>query len=119
MIRRPPRSTLFPYTTLFRSHGVSVHDPGHGLLVCTHVRGRDVTLRTQPIRKLRGIASGEPLELATRHFPRIANHSALRAAKRNIYDPALPGHPRRQPAHFVDGNIGSKADSAFARPAHS
>src|SRR2546422_6674424 len=24
MIRRPPRSTLFPYTTLFRSHGVLV-----------------------------------------------------------------------------------------------
>src|SRR3712207_8199731 len=24
MIRRPPRSTLFPYTTLFRSTGVSV-----------------------------------------------------------------------------------------------
>src|SRR2546427_5531898 len=23
MIRRPPRSTLFPYTTLFRSHGVA------------------------------------------------------------------------------------------------
>src|ERR1041384_3556662 len=22
MMRRPPRSTLFPYTTLFRSHGV-------------------------------------------------------------------------------------------------
>src|SRR3989475_6065506 len=40
MIRRPPRSTLFPYTTLFRSHPVRVHaerlpelprrdDPGH------------------------------------------------------------------------------------------
>src|SRR3712207_7145656 len=25
MIRRPPRSTLFPYTTLFRSHFVSMH----------------------------------------------------------------------------------------------
>src|SRR3989442_11929416 len=26
MIRRPPRSTLFPYTTLFRSlHGVAAH----------------------------------------------------------------------------------------------
>src|SRR2546425_7387061 len=25
MIRRPPRSTLFPYTTLFRSSGLSVH----------------------------------------------------------------------------------------------
>src|SRR2546426_4604549 len=24
MIRRPPRSTLFPYTTLFRSHAVTV-----------------------------------------------------------------------------------------------
>src|SRR2546430_17253518 len=24
MIRRPPRSTLFPYTTLFRSHGGEV-----------------------------------------------------------------------------------------------
>src|SRR3712207_7975414 len=24
MIRRPPRSTLFPYTTLFRSEGVSL-----------------------------------------------------------------------------------------------
>src|SRR3989338_11133121 len=29
MIRRPPRSTLFPYTTLFRSHGNShkTHSP--------------------------------------------------------------------------------------------
>src|SRR5256885_7514025 len=25
MIRRPPRSTLFPYTTLFRSRGVDYH----------------------------------------------------------------------------------------------
>src|SRR3989475_7345573 len=33
MIRRPPRSTLFPYTTLFRSlHDVGVRDlPGLGL----------------------------------------------------------------------------------------
>src|SRR3989449_8037376 len=27
MIRRPPRSTLFPYTTLFRSLGLSHIDP--------------------------------------------------------------------------------------------
>src|SRR2546425_6575973 len=27
MIRRPPRSTLFPYTTLFRSVAGAVHDP--------------------------------------------------------------------------------------------
>src|SRR3712207_9045138 len=30
MIRRPPRSTLFPYTTLFRSQG-----EGHEVRVCT------------------------------------------------------------------------------------
>ena len=27
MIRRPPRSTLFPYTTLFRSSGVDADHP--------------------------------------------------------------------------------------------
>src|SRR2546422_6729320 len=27
MIRRPPRSTLFPYTTLFRSHGSARKNP--------------------------------------------------------------------------------------------
>src|SRR3712207_8655850 len=30
MIRRPPRSTLFPYTTLFRSGGVEDRDPQGG-----------------------------------------------------------------------------------------
>src|SRR5256885_5572197 len=33
MIRRPPRSTLFPYTTLFRSLGTS------GIPDATHVQG--------------------------------------------------------------------------------
>src|SRR3712207_8644162 len=27
MIRRPPRSTLFPYTTLFRSNAQPAHEP--------------------------------------------------------------------------------------------
>src|SRR3712207_8456832 len=31
MIRRPPRSTLFPYTTLFRSKLVVEHGPDHCL----------------------------------------------------------------------------------------
>src|SRR5256885_8651912 len=29
MIRRPPRSTLFPYTTLFRSHHLDGAAPAH------------------------------------------------------------------------------------------
>src|SRR3712207_9508899 len=39
MIRRPPRSTLFPYTTLFRSHTVTDHrhDPALVLELPDHV----------------------------------------------------------------------------------
>src|SRR5207244_5387298 len=42
MSRRPPRSTLFPYTTLFRparerGHGATVQARGHGL---DHARDR-------------------------------------------------------------------------------
>src|SRR3712207_7762464 len=32
MIRRPPRSTLFPYTTLFRSRDARMRSPGRFLL---------------------------------------------------------------------------------------
>src|SRR5256885_16532226 len=32
MIRRPPRSTLFPYTTLFRSHDTLPHRLGQRLV---------------------------------------------------------------------------------------
>src|SRR5256885_7202995 len=39
MIRRPPRSTLFPYTTLFRSRG-----PGHGVADAGCRRQRCLTL---------------------------------------------------------------------------
>src|SRR5258707_8307162 len=48
MIRRPPRSTLFPYTTLFRSGGVgaaAAHPARNGRQESDHrVRGR--VLRT-------------------------------------------------------------------------
>src|SRR2546422_5729937 len=40
MIRRPPRSTLFPYTTLFRSHRGAPGGPGF--------RGGDVTASVYP-----------------------------------------------------------------------
>src|SRR2546429_9775603 len=38
MIRRPPRSTLFPYTTLFRSHaGRALPGPESGGRVIIHI----------------------------------------------------------------------------------
>src|SRR5260370_35808242 len=39
MIRRPPRSTLFPYTTLFRS-GNGIHDVGFAAAVRPDDAGR-------------------------------------------------------------------------------
>src|SRR3712207_7952980 len=39
MIRRPPRSTLFPYTTLFRSYLPTVRGPG-GKLVYGRIAGQ-------------------------------------------------------------------------------
>src|SRR2546430_8936353 len=55
MIRRPPRSTLFPYTTLFRS-GVQ----------------RQVQRMAQPLSHRRGLAAGgHPVEPADPHVDRV------------------------------------------------
>src|SRR4051812_49487821 len=35
MIRRPPRSTLFPYTTLFRSKHITLNATGGGFLTAS------------------------------------------------------------------------------------
>src|SRR3712207_7574539 len=45
MIRRPPRSTLFPYTTLFRSRVAGTEVIGRSGLGMQHLRwfGRDVS----------------------------------------------------------------------------
>src|SRR5205085_8528477 len=42
MIRRPPRSTLFPYTTLFRSRDGDRATLGAGLLARGRERARDL-----------------------------------------------------------------------------
>src|SRR2546429_5298209 len=52
MIRRPPRSTLFPYTTLFRSHFRSLPSKSHGP-GATVVVGREAT-------RLAGAAGAPP-----------------------------------------------------------
>src|SRR2546422_2658382 len=37
MIRRPPRSTLFPYTTLFRSRAIQPTSNGNGRFRCSSI----------------------------------------------------------------------------------
>src|SRR5256885_11199352 len=60
MIRRPPRSTLFPYTTLFRSHVG---------LIRPHVRHRDV----EPRGGVRGAlhAGVHPAEARVEQIPQL------------------------------------------------
>src|SRR5205809_5185875 len=47
MIRRPPRSTLFPYTTLFRSRAVPAACRSKGCLGCRRARSARTTLRSR------------------------------------------------------------------------
>src|SRR5256885_5765187 len=59
MIRRPPRSTLFPYTTLFRSHLFRVSAPipcrgaGTNRKVSSIVRHRSAPVKTQDRKSTR------------------------------------------------------------------
>src|SRR2546429_5169125 len=58
MIRRPPRSTLFPYTTLFRSHDAAPRQrppvgqvPHGGLLLCRWPARRPEGALARPARR--------------------------------------------------------------------
>src|SRR2546429_5430664 len=62
MIRRPPRSTLFPYTTLFRSHERQVGRP-HGLAQ----QPRRERYDEQRIRRLEEDSIGRRRELVREH----------------------------------------------------
>src|SRR3712207_7582535 len=73
MIRRPPRSTLFPYTTLFRSGQLSVAIislPDALLIHCD--RGLDVLvfelLPDQPYSPLAGRSEEHTSELQSRQY---------------------------------------------------
>src|SRR3712207_7789233 len=60
MIRRPPRSTLFPYTTLFRSVRVEVHVlEAVGREVRVHLRRGDVGVPKHLLQRPQVAAAGE------------------------------------------------------------
>src|SRR3712207_6880871 len=67
MIRRPPRSTLFPYTTLFRSEGVVEQEDVAGMRVAAHDRRHRVGHRAEVDRDVR----------------RLRDHAAARVEERD------------------------------------
>src|SRR2546430_10722639 len=71
MIRRPPRSTLFPYTTLFRSL-VNALEAGGGFAA--------VGLSTAPTRAMPSLAGARLAGAPTTPIPRTPTGARLAAA---------------------------------------
>src|SRR3712207_8163839 len=91
MIRRPPRSTLFPYTTLFRSH--RYHGPGTG-------RGR---LEDVP-RAFEGGGRTDPLSPERRRVPLLDARGG---------DPAIPGGLRDRKSTRLNSSHANISYAAF------
>src|SRR3712207_7429524 len=75
MIRRPPRSTLFPYTTLFRS---DLPDPCHRAVDALPAR-RQLRVRREDERQAphRGVRSGQGLERSEEHTSELQSRQYL------------------------------------------
>src|SRR3712207_9500460 len=71
MIRRPPRSTLFPYTTLFRSYLDLPYDLSDVLFICTANQAAPIP---RPLRdrmeivEIGGYTEDEKVEIARRYL---------------------------------------------------
>src|SRR2546425_6641652 len=85
MIRRPPRSTLFPYTTLFRSRkGEAVN------AASLHTSGRQVVTITEALKRMRAeVERGElaysaaPMEQLAWMYQSCAVPSTMRFVDRS------------------------------------
>src|SRR5260370_17791520 len=107
MIRRPPRSTLFPYTTLFRSHnlGLLVFSYNHTAetLDVLYVRSRkpDGTVMTTPPADVQDLDS-EITRNAPMYTDQREKHIAVKPLsvgdaleyhiRWTIFHPLAPGH---------------------------
>src|SRR5256885_5065016 len=99
MIRRPPRSTLFPYTTLFRSAAEQ-----------SHAEGRAEGERRPHARLTREAA--EPLDV-------VAARGRVPGARVRVHEPPTGGQPRpherRAPLHR-GGDPGARFDRPGVLP---
>src|SRR3989442_7297762 len=86
MIRRPPRSTLFPYTTLFRSEVIVDHTTGKEAKVDAITGGEDLTAAK---------AQNDVMAKATRSLA-AATETAVKA---NQGFPAVSVMPALQDGH--------------------
>src|SRR6266487_5122251 len=80
MIRRPPRSTLFPYTTLFRNHVLLAVDDRHA---ATFIHHAYVTRFEKAVRRHHLGRLVRPVPVA-RHHLRAADANLAGLAKRHV-----------------------------------
>src|SRR3712207_7119661 len=85
MIRRPPRSTLVPYTTLFRSARMAEHAAPDALAIATYdgVRGHPVLLGREHWAGVAATAAGD--ERARRY---LAGRDVIEVDCTGLADPA-------------------------------
>src|SRR5258707_13637053 len=114
MIRRPPRSTLFPYTTLFRSVRTDIAPLAAGLgsepaaldnfdsYECrgfNRVAGAHLSehghANALDVRGFR-LADGRPIGLTDRNVPRGLGESVLHSVGRRSRPAPVPGSGRSQ-----------------------
>src|SRR2546422_4895951 len=101
MIRRPPRSTLFPYTTLFRSHGPVLDAPLHlaaGVQVAAP-RERDEALGVGP--QLFGLRFGRDDAVVADQAGGEIREQRLLVTRRARQLPALGAVPHYSPSPSV------------------
>src|SRR2546427_13181881 len=86
MIRRPPRSTLFPYTTLFRSQSARV-------LPHVWIRGEETEVRVHP-RGGRIIVAGREVDVAADPIALTTHHESGLAVRLQAHDAIHDGDAR-------------------------
>src|SRR2546426_6326116 len=101
MIRRPPRSTLFPYTTLFRSPkeginrrcaGLFVRDDDDGAIYFTHSGkvggGREGVGKSAFLSNYRGARDRKSTRLNSSHL--VISYAVFCLKKKNDLLPTIP-----------------------------
>src|SRR3989442_3926473 len=94
MIRRPPRSTLFPYTTLFRSHRLGAL---RRVRVVRHDDDRLIELGVQPLQQRQNTERSEEHTSELQSRPHLVCRLLLEKKKQheNIGVPSATSDTRR------------------------
>src|SRR5256886_13621465 len=99
MIRRPPRSTLFPYTTLFRSHG---QDRAHDHETHLEVEIADERDRREDV--VEGRQNGRETEA-----PRSEEHTSELQSQSNLVCRLLLEKKKKNPRSLTTANCSQRS----------